>query len=146
MRGERGRRRGGGVGKGVGGVDVGRKSRVWEVLVTGERMGLSVGPAASGATWEARVAGLLVWQRAGTSMKKFALRISGGAAEEGGQEGKGRGALVAAPGEPAGVVPMFRAENITDGDGPEADPDASWFCSWQRTGCLPLSTLRWGLQ
>ena len=59
-RGERGRQRGGGVGKGVGGVDVGRKSGVWEVLGTGERMGLSVGPAALGATWEARVASLLV--------------------------------------------------------------------------------------
>ena len=79
-------------------------------------------------------------------MKKFALQISGGAAEKGGQEGKGRGASVAALGEPAGVVPMFRAENIADGDGPKADPNASWFCSWQRTGCLPLSTLRWGLQ
>ena len=95
------------MGKGVGGVDVGRKSGVWEVLGTGERMGLSVGPAASGATWEARVAGLLVQGRAGTSMKKFALQISGGVAEEGGQEGKGRGVSVAAPGEPAGVVLMF---------------------------------------
>ena len=79
-------------------------------------------------------------------MKKFALQISGGAAEEGGQEGKGRGALLAAPGEPAGAVLMFRAENIADSDGPEADPNAFWFCSWPRAGCLPLSAVLRGLQ
>jgi hypothetical protein len=134
------------VGKGVGGVDVGRKSGVREAPGAGEMMGLSAGSAASGVAQEVAVGRRLVWGRVGTSMKKFAWRISGGAAEEGGWEGAGRGASEAAPGEPAEAVPMFRAENIADGDGPEADPDASWFCSWPRTGCLPLSTLRRGLQ
>jgi hypothetical protein len=125
----------------VGGVDVGRKSGVREALGAGEMMGLSVGAAASGVAREVAAGCCLVRGRVGTSMKKFASRIPGGAAEEGGWEGVGRGASEAAPGEPAEVVPMFRAENIADGDGPEADPDASWFCSSPRTGCLPLSTL-----
>ena len=79
-------------------------------------------------------------------MKKFAWQISGRAAEEGGWEGVGRGVSEAAPEEPAEVVSMFRAKNITDGNGPEADPNAPWFCSWPCAGCLPLSTFQRGLQ
>ena len=52
-------------------MDVRRKSGVQEVLGTGETMELSIGLAASGATWEVRVAGSLVLGKVVTSMKKF---------------------------------------------------------------------------
>src|SRR6201996_6415042 len=123
-----------GEGGGGGGVDIGRKGGVWEAPGVGEMMGLSAGSAASGVAQEVAVGCCLVWGRAGTSMKKFAWRISGGVAEEGGWEGVGRGALEAAPGEPAEVVPMFRAENIADGDCHDPSPGRSY----GPEGCLRL--------
>ena len=63
---------------------------------------------------------------------------------EGEAEGVEGRILESAPAESDGLLSIFRAESIVDGNAP--DPDASWLCSCSHAGCLPLPALRQYLQ